>query len=173
METIGEILKKFKFEIVKLGYFGKNFRTNPNLRCDENFYLQANVPHAYRWDKFNFERNYEKENRLKELLVTSNEPYIFIHEDPKRKFIIERKYFNSDLKIVSPRIDLSSQFTIFDYLSIIENATEIHCIESSFSILLDNINLPLSKFIHRYARPEAKFDYTYEFTYRSQWMIFK
>jgi hypothetical protein len=54
---------------------------------------------------------------------------------------------------------------------IIENAEEIHCIESSFSAYIDNLMLGNLKFAHRYARPEARDDFKHEFTYKAYWKI--
>jgi hypothetical protein len=58
-----------------------------------------------------------------------------------------------------------------DYRLIIENALEIHCIESSFSVFVDNLLLDNLKVAHRYARPEARDDFKHEFTYMAQWKI--
>ena len=66
-----------------------------------------------------------------------------------------------------------NKFSFFDYLKIIENASEIHCIESSFAALIESLEYSIPKYAHRYARPEAKNDFRHEFTYRSNWHVYK
>ena len=40
----------------------------------------------------------------------------------------------------------------FDYRYILENASQIHCIESSFSIFIDRISVEADKHLHIYTR---------------------
>ena len=39
--------------------------------------------------------------------------------------------------------------TIFDYKKLIENATEIHCIDSSFKHLVESLNTNATLFYHK------------------------
>ena len=76
-----------------------------------------------------------------------NEPYIFIHEDAR--FKLDRSKLPSDIRIISPEDTLTP--CICDYAKLIENAKEVHCIESSFTFMIDLMGL--NKFVaHRYAR---------------------
>ena len=93
-----------------------------------------------------------------------------MHEDASRDFTIDRNLIGTDLPIVTP--DSESSFLLTNYAAVIENATEVHCIESSFSALVESLNPQGKKFAHRYARPEAKNDYRYEYTYKSEWSVF-
>jgi hypothetical protein len=171
MDAHAVLLNKLKFGVLRLGYSGRDFFVNPKMRLDENFYMQAGVNLSERWDSFKIERDYERESQLFDLLVPKDGPYIFLHEDPTRNFIIDRTKLPINIPIVKPDPSLSKQFTVFDYLKIIENSTEIHCIESSFCALIESMQYDIPKFAHRYARPEAKSDYRQEFTYRSKWEI--
>ena len=77
-----------------------------------------------------------------------HEDYIFLHEDVNRNYIIDRNYIiNKDLRIISPIEGLTDN--IFDYCYLLENAKEVHCIDSSFRLLADSINLKtLDLFYH-------------------------
>jgi hypothetical protein len=165
------LLGKLGYEILRLGYTGENFFESPNMRLDENFYSQAGVELAERWRPLDLDRNLDKELELYNLLVPKNSPYIFLHEDRTRGFNIDLELLPEGVAIVRPDTTLASKFTIFDYLTIIENASEIHCIESSFCALIESMQYDIPKYAHRYARPEAKADYRHEFTYRSKWEI--
>jgi len=164
-------LQKLGYDVLRLGYTGKDFFKSQNMRLDENFYSQANVNLAERWQPLDVPRDLKKENELFEMLVPHDAPYIFLHEDKSRGFSIDLNLVPQGVTIVRPKPELSSRFTIFDYMTIIENAREIHCIESSFCALIESMDLKIPKFAHRYARPEAKSDYRQEFTYKSTWEI--
>ena len=66
------------------------------------------------------------------------------------------------------KADVTKTDVIFDYLTILENAKEIHCIESSFLFLIDSFNFKGKLFNHRYARqyPENNTP-----TLRNKWNI--
>lgn len=157
--------------ILNLGYFGKNFMDFRRLRFDENFYDQANVPFRERWDGFYYPRNLAREDELFSNLGCNEGPYIFLHEDVSRNFTINRKYIDPTIRIIepNPRVEASN---FFNYRKVFENAQEIHVIESSFCAFIESLNLPLKKFAHRYARPEASGDYCHEFTYKSDWTVY-
>jgi len=163
------VFKILKIKVVGLGSYGKNFFP-PNTRFDKNFYDQANIEPILRWSEFYFPRNLEKEEELFEKLGCKSEGYIFLHEDKSRNYIVDRSRINSALKIVEP-LTPKSDYTIFDYVKILEGASEIHVIESSFAALIESLDLNVTKFAHRYARPHAKFDFRHEFTYKSNWKV--
>lgn len=146
----------------------------PQTRFDENFYMQARKPLCDRWNKFDFVRNREKEKALGEIYADKiRRPYVFLHEDKKRGFIIDRALISETFQIIEPLPVEHSKFTVFDYYSLIMGASEIHCIESSFAAFIESINVKHVKlYAHRYARPNAVYDYRYEFTYRSDWTIY-
>lgn len=168
---IAGMLQNFNVPILRLGRFDPNFFFRSDIRLDEFFYQQMSVPLKVRWDSFHYKRDIDKENKLFDtMLHKETSPYIFLHEDESRGYTIDRARIDKSLKIVTPN-PLSGN-TIFDYRRVIENATEIHCIESSFSAFIDSIKCSKpKKFAHRYARPEAKNDFCHEFTYSSNWTV--
>jgi len=166
-----ENLSKLSVNILNLGYFGTGFMDYRRLRFDENFYDQAGVDFQERWSGFKYERNFRAEDELFMTLGCDREPYVFLHEDASRNFLVDRNFLPKNMKIVEPKFsDPNSRF--FNYQKVIENATEIHVIESSFCAYIESLNLGVKKFAHRYARPEASQDYCHEFTYRSDWMVY-
>lgn len=165
------ISKILGFELVGLGSYGTNFFPQ-GVRFDHNFYQQAKIDFNSRWDSFFFVGDEKRENELFDLLGCSNEAYIFLHEDVTRNFIIDRQKILPALRIIQP-LSISSGFSIFDYRKVIERATELHLIESSFAAFVESLDLEVQKYAHRYARGHAANDYRHEFTYRSNWTILK
>jgi len=150
--------------IIIIGYGGKNW-PYPNMTYNENFYLQAGISFEKRWTSFYFERDIERENKLFDSL-NINQPYIVLHEDKTRNYVIDRM-FVKNRNIIS--IDISLTNNIFDYYKVFENAEEIHVIESCFLFLIDSIELknkPL--FAHRYARVYDWFNLP---TLKKPWII--
>lgn len=171
MEAHRDFLSIFGYESLNLGHHGKDFFKNPNMRLDENYYAQANLPLESRWNSFKYVRNIEKEIELYNLLECDKQQYIFVHDDSARDFCIDESRLPEGFKIVRPDLNLTSKFSFFDYIYIIENARQIHVMESSFGALIESLNIDVPKFAHRYARPEAKNDYRHEFTYRTNWTV--
>ena len=171
MESQAKLLSKFGFDILYLGAFESSFFKDPNMRLDANYYKQAHLDLEHRWDSFVAPRDKAKEIELKNLLVEDGKKYVFVHDDAKRNFNIRPDSFPEGLTVVRPDVLLSSKYSISDYLTLIEGAEQIHCIESSFAALIEGMQIQGKKFAHRYARPEALNDFRHEFTYRTDWQI--
>jgi hypothetical protein len=138
-----------KIQVVGLGGYGENFLES-DMRFDHNFYHQAQLHFEYRWTSFS--------------------PYIFLHEDPARGFTINQKLLPVGLKIIEPSAN-QRIFNLIDYRKVIEGASEVHVIESSFAAYIESLSTTMPLFAHRYARPETFKDYRYEFTYKKPWRI--
>jgi len=80
----------------------------------------------------------------------------FIHEDPGRGFSLDRRHIkNQDLKIIASlyKFDEYKPFKLFDYMTIIEKAAEVHVIESSFKALIDSYILNKNHmYLHVYVK---------------------
>ena len=163
------ISRTLPIEIVGIGSYGDNFFPK-GVRFDQNFYDQAVINFDFRWSKFEVPRNQKCENEIFRILGCDSGPYIFLHEDKSREFIIDRKRIDSKLRVVEPVTGLS-QFSLFDYRKVLEEASEIHLIESSFAAFAESINLTQKLYAHRYARGHALYDFRHEFTYRSNWNV--
>jgi len=102
--------------------------------CWEFFYEQIQVPYSVRYEYFHVERDEEEEQRVFDKLNPDNEPYIFIHEDADRGFLLNREHFiDKNLKVIENDVTEN----IFHFTKILEDAQEIHCMESSFKTLID------------------------------------
>ena len=148
------------YDVIRLGHYGDSFNISNECRFDEAFYNQLNIPFVKSWDAFEVPRDISSEKSLFNALCGhGNEgKYIFLHEDPSRGDVIDRKLIKSDLPIVTP--GLKKQHVLgeddgvnfFDYRYILEHASQVHCIESSFSIFIDRINTKADKHLHIYTR---------------------
>ena len=115
----------------------------PSERFDFSFYKSINLPFENRFDKFLFVRDKAVESKVFEELNPTQEDYIFIHGD------LDRSKIRKDLKI----IENPEQYKIFDLLTLLENATEIHLMESSLKCLINSFKLEKPKlFYHQYVR---------------------
>lgn len=110
---------------------------------DEAFYKMSYLPFEYRFTKFKYERDFQKEKEAFDFVNPNNEPYIFVHGD------VDKSKVRSDLKIV----ENPTNFGIFDILTILENAEEIHIMESSIKCLINSYTFEKPKlFYHQYVR---------------------
>lgn len=135
--------------------FFNDVKSGKPVVFDKYFYEQANIPFNLKWDNFYIKRDLEKEKDIfyNILKLKDNEPFIFLQEDSTRKYIIDRKYANTNIKVLetSKMLDVS----IMDLTYTIEKANEVHVINSSFLNFIDlagikNTNL----FYHKYTRPK-------------------
>lgn len=109
---------------------------------DEGFYTCCGIPFEYRWINFKINRNFQEEKRVLTKLNPNNEKYIFVHDEPSLGYNVTKIENPNNLKII--KNDKSE--SIFNMIGIIENAAEIHCMESSIKCLIDslpNITCPL------------------------------
>jgi hypothetical protein len=108
---------------------------------EESFYNQYNVNLELKWSHFNVIRDRDREVQLMQSLALP-EKYIFVHDDSSRGYNID---IHGDNVVRPTHI---SGGTIFDWLAVIENAAEIHCIDSSFSHMIEYMNIGKNKNIY-------------------------
>ena len=101
---------------------------------DLDFYRIIGVDFNERWDSFTIERNLEAENELLDQ-INLPENFVFVHDDQSRGYRISNEYFAKDLPVIRPHLTNS----IFDWIPVLERATEIHCMCSSFKHLTDSL----------------------------------
>ena len=131
-------------------FFERLASPDNKLAIDEIFYEMAGVPFENKWNEFFIQRDLEREKQVfKELGLKEGDKYAFVHED-RRKISKNRPH----IKIIKPD---NPDYSIFDFLYTIENAEEVHCINSSFSCLIECIQIETPKmFLHQYARDEGE-----------------
>lgn len=121
----------------------------PGKTFDVCFYDFLNIPFNNRFSRFFFQRNHEMESISYQELNPNDEPYIYIHDDSSRGYSIDRKRIRTDLKI----IENSKKFLMFDMIKILENATEIHTMQTGMKDLINSYILEKPKiFLHWYVR---------------------
>lgn len=116
---------------------------------DAAFYEIAKVPFHHKFTKFYLQRDLEAEETLYQTLNPNNDPFIYLQDDADRGFNLNLNIIRKDLRII--KNDIS--FKVFDYLTLLERAQEIHLMESSVHALVDNYRLVKPKlFLHKYVR---------------------
>jgi hypothetical protein len=134
--------------LITVGFNKPGFTNSKTF--DEGFYNTVNLPFEYRFSKFKFDRNDEKESEVYNELNPNNEPYIYIHDDKERGFKIDESKTNNNLKI----IENDKRFLMFDMLKIIENASEVHSMQTGMKDLINSFKFDKPNFyLHWYVRP--------------------
>lgn len=158
-------IKHKDYHLIIIGYDD----LDKSMSSDKSFYHQFGLNFEKRWTDFYVERDLKREKEFFNKFDLISREYIFIHDDPSRNQIVDKNIIkNKNLKIIEAKKGLTSN--IFDYCYIIENAAEIHCIESSFLFLSDSIPTNGKLFSHRYAR--ELYDYTIP-NMKKTWTIIK
>jgi hypothetical protein len=133
------------------------------LNFDEAFYQQVGIPFEKRFEDFYVQRDLEKEEELCKLLNPTEEPYIFVHKNiymspngGKDGKEMNMNYIkNKNLKMIDPNnVPLEEKnYLIFHYIKLLENAEEIHVMESSFKNLINfSITNKKNVYLHKYMR---------------------
>lgn len=146
LQFVNQHMQSFGGPLLRLGFDQMN--KAPHLNFDEVFYIFAGVPFDNRWTRFSIRRDFVEEWRVLSKLNPTGEPYMFVHDDPSRGFSFDPPN-SSGLKII--RNDPTED--IFSMIGVLENASEIHCMESSFRCLIESIpsvNCPL--YLHKMVR---------------------
>ena len=115
------------------------------MGCAEIFYHQMDIPYERRFDDFYYERDEDEEKRVYEKLNPDHEDYIFVHDDVNRGFEIPKEKLG-DMKII--RNDMEEN--LFNFGMILENAKEIHCMESAFRSLIETLDTTEKLFFHNF-----------------------
>lgn len=131
----------------RLHLIGFNW-TDTTQSFEENFYLQHGVSFSNKWESFKVERDQSLENNVYDHYGVTGD-YIFVHDDSRFKINTDR--LPAGVSVVRPKLGLVD--TIFGYAKLIEQAKQVHCIESSFAFMVDLMKLNTEFYIHRYSRP--------------------
>lgn len=120
---------------------------------EEGFYACAKVPVINKWTHFKLRRDIESENKVIRDMNPTGNPFVFVHDDPSRGFNLTHNFApGTNIIKNDPAI------CIFDMIGILEKASEIHCMESSFRCLIehmDGVTCPL--YLHTSIR-EVEYD---------------
>ena len=143
-DEFAEDVIKDKKNVLKINFVGKELDCN----FDEYFYRSINMDFEKMWTDYYCKRDMKSEKQLFDDLNLIEGEYIFIQEDVSRNILIDRNRIRTDLKIVESDI----KYSIFEYQYILENAKEIHLMESSFKCLVDHLDIKGILYFHKYMR---------------------
>lgn len=130
---------------------------------DESFYRQVDIDFENRWDSFFIERDTKNEEIPFNELNPNNEPYALIHNTGSDGVDrIDYSKIDSSLK----QIIIPKKYGFFDFIKLIEDATEIHCIDSSFIHLVNSLNTDNKKYFHK-----NYINRNFDFTLKGEWTV--
>lgn len=128
---------------------------NLSLSFDECLYKLANINFNIRFNKFYVQRDHNIENEVYYKHNSSNNKYIYVHDDKDKNFIIDKNKYRNDYKIINNDMN----YNIFQMRKILENATEIHTMQTGMFDFCNSIQLDCPIYVHLYVRkyPNLKF----------------
>lgn len=142
--------------ILKVGF---EARVNQKIPFYKSFYKQLGLKYKISYDYFSCPSNDKMEEKLYKHLVDQfkivNDEYILVHDEASDE--------NYELKVSSrlKQISLSGKYDIYNniffYKKIIMNASEIHCVNSSFAHLLDRFETDGKRIYHDIRGGRLKF----------------
>ena len=151
-EDVASIVKTKNVQVLKIGHENYPWGKEEELGkgCAELFYEQINMPYNIRFDYYYYERDAIQEQRVCEKLNPLGKPYVFVHDDPSRGFIIDddriRKLAGEDIVII--RNDMKEN--IFYYGKLFEEAKQIHCMESCFRSFAETLDIKGELYFHNF-----------------------
>ena len=121
-----------------------------NMGCAEIFYKQVGIDYQERFNSYYCERDHKEEDRVFKKLNPNNEEYVFVHDDPDRGFAIsDEKIYelnNGPIKIIKNDMEEN----LFHFIKILENAKQIHCMESCFRSIVETTDVTGELFFHNF-----------------------
>ncbi len=148
-EIVLKSIKDKNYKLIKIGhdYIQKNKKfMNKLFTCDMLFYKQLGFSYNDRFKKSYWKRDRLLEKKLYKRLINSKK-FAFIHDDPSRGFVIEDNMVSKNLNIVRNNTNIN----ILHYGKILENAEEIHLMESSIRCMIENIKIKSKKnFLYKF-----------------------
>jgi hypothetical protein len=128
----------------------------------EVFYREYGLDENLRFN-FKCERNLEREQMYyKKLTNIIGDTYAVIHDDHARNFVLKNELLPDSLEKFHISLgtkntngtDVVKSNNIFDYITILENAEEIHIFDSFLAIFIDLLKLKCKGniFFHKYIR---------------------
>jgi len=139
-----EIYKLFKhLKILRVG-FEKNYG-----KFNKSFYDQLELPYKYSFNYFHIPKAYKKEEELLLHLKSFYKikgKYNLIHNQSSYGKVDIK--VNNDFGCVFVDKDSDIFQNLFLYTKVIEQATEIHCVDSSFLHLVERVNTDAKLYFH-------------------------
>jgi len=167
MEINKYLLKlKDKKKIIKIGFenynkiYSKiNSKNNP-ATYDMVFYKQMSQNYKNRFTNCYWKRDVKEEDRVyRKLVKNPKKKYIFIHDEPSLDYKIDQSFFSKGYKVI--KNDKSE--ILFNLGKVIENASELHLMESSIRNMAESLDLKAkNKFLYIWRRKDMAPRYNYK-----------
>jgi len=151
VEDISDFAKKNSLVTLKVGF--KKRKPPFNL----SFYEQFDLPYSISFEKFKITRDEAKEENLYQHLkgiYNINSPYQIVHNQSSYGKVNLRTNEKLPTIFIEKETDLYKN--IFLYIKIIENAKEIHCLDSSFLHLVERVETDAMLFFHNIKKDGQK-----------------
>ena len=144
--------------VLNLGweYLFNAVEKNPDIPFPQHFYEQAGIPLNLLWDNFYFKRDIKKEKEVyyDRLKLKDGDDYIFLHDDPVRGYVIDRRYISPKTRIIH-LVELED-VSILDTLYLVEKSKEVHVTTTGVVPFIDQMNITHNNLnLHKYVRPAA------------------
>jgi hypothetical protein len=165
-DEIRELYKKYNIEFIPISLYKSRYNIErPEVNTDYPLYFfdELNLSYNIRYDNFKVIRNISnEENIYNKLINIIGNKYNIIIDDEKRDFIINDDIIKNKYPIFklgnnsinkNKNLDEIKTDNIFDYIKILENAEEIHTIDSSIVLMIDLLNLNVKTYIYKKYRP--------------------
>ena len=162
VEEDREFVEEYNSNLKSIPLVRVGFEKCRNHEFDRSFYDSVSVPFKERWDSWHLERNTEQEQKLINELALDEE-YIFVHD--KSSVGDYNLNIENSLRQVRPE-KLESEQSIFDWMGVIENSKEVHGISSSFTHLIDSMELKNKLYFH-----DIKAAHGMGFSLKNNWEI--
>ena len=143
-KEVDDYAKKNNLPVLKLGF---EKMKDP---FDMSFYKQIKLPYSISYDYFHLVNDKKQEKNLKDFVLNfyniSNSKFILIHNETSlMKY--DLRIQNSNSAYVSKESDKFGN--IFLYKRLIEDAEEIHCVNSSFLHLVERVETNAKLYYHQ------------------------
>lgn len=126
-----------KYDVLRIGFENCN-----EFNWERSFYKQMNIDYAERYTNFYIQRNFQAEKQLEDQLNLPNE-FAFCNT------LYSGGEISMKIKSSLSKIYLSKiTDNIFDWIGVLEKATEIHTIDSSIFHLVKQLNLNSKKYFY-------------------------
>lgn len=148
------IAKNLRSKVIFAGYTAvseHNIIFKKYKKYDEVIYEIGKVPYQHRYTSFYVQREIDEEKKIIDKMQAYG-AYAFVHDDPDKGFVLNPK---TSLR----QIRNDKSINPFHLCSILENAEEIHVMESSIKNLCEQLSLKTEK-LFRYDAIRQKCGYT-------------
>lgn len=141
-ESLVDSLEKHGYSLIPL----------PSVR-DMDVYAIMGLGRELMHTGFTVSRNVATEHALLEKIVSAvGEAFVVMHDSGTRR--IKREAITSSYPVVDVRDPAFRTPNIFDWITVLDRAIELHAIDSCFVMLADVMALRARKYVHAYASPK-------------------